>query len=147
MAAQEPGAGRQRVLLIAAAVLVVVAVLLAWMRLGADSPADIAANRAHKCIECGHEFNYTIKMGDKEPYECPKCDKLTVYRAEACYWTKDANGKWAAKLEPTYVVLKNRIDRTSTEKTYCPDCGREVKVHNPRPPQEMMDAARAAAGK
>ncbi len=146
MAAQEPGAGRQRVLLICAAVLVVIAVFLGWSRLGGSSPEAIAASRAHKCIECGYEFDYTIKMGDKEPYDCPKCGKLAVYRAEACYWTKDANGEWAAKLEPTFVVLKSRIDRSSKEKTFCPDCEREVKVHNARPPQEMMDAARAAAG-
>ncbi len=133
-------------LLIGAAVLIVVAVLLAWMRLGGASPAAVAANRAHKCVECGYEFDHTIKMGDKEPYECPECGKMAAHRAEACYWTKDANGEWAAKLEPTFVVVKRRVDPTSSEKTYCPDCNREVKGHNPRPPQELMDAARAAAG-
>lgn len=140
--------GRQKILLIVAVVVLVAALAMILRQFTRKSPTRLAAERVFKCIECGHEFEYIIKMGDMEPFPCPKCKKSAAYSAEACYWTKDAEGNWKAKLTPTFVVLKKRIDRNSDEKTYCPDCGREVVVHNRKPPPELMEAAaKEAAGK
>lgn len=119
--------------------------MLAWRQFGGESKYHIAADRAFMCAECGHVFEHTIQMGEKEPLECPACGKLAAYIPEKCYWTKDENGKWKAKLEPTFVILNKRMG--IDKKTYCPDCGREVVGHNPMPPKELMDAARAEADK
>jgi hypothetical protein len=47
------------------------------------------------------------------------------YKAELCYWTKDGH----PKATPTYVLM-NRY-RNKPEPTFCPDCGRMVRDHNP----------------
>ncbi len=70
-------------------------------------------------------------------------DAYTGYQAELCYWAKDANGEWIAKLEPTPVLLKSIFEPGA--ETVCPDCGHEVVGHNPPPPQELMQAALQAA--
>jgi putative FmdB family regulatory protein len=142
----ESSGGRQRILLIAAVVVLVAAVLLAWYRMGGTSQERLAAERVFKCAECGKDFEHVLQMGDMEPLRCPKCGKNAAYKAEACYWTKDAAGNWKAKPNPTFVILKSRIDPTSKEKTYCPDCGHEVLGHNPRPPDDLMEAAKKEAG-
>lgn len=133
----------QRIKLIAAVAVFLVAGIWAWIQLGGKSPADISAERAYICAETGQAFEYTVKLGDYEPVESPHTRRRTGYAAEKCYWTKDADGNWAAKLEPTFVLLKTKLDPNTTEETYCPDCGREVVGHNPMPPQELMDAAGA----
>lgn len=142
--------GRQKILLIVAVVVLVAALAMILRQFTRKSPTRLAAERVFKCVEegCGHEFEYIIKLGDKEPLTCPKCGKLSAYKAESCYWAKDAEGNWKAKLDPTFVVVKKQVDPTTTEKTYCPDCGHQVVGHNPRPPKELMEAARReAAGK
>jgi len=142
--------GRQKILLIVAVVLLLGAAGFTWYTYGGKSATRLSAERVFKCVEegCGHEFEHTIQLGEKEPLTCPKCGKISGWRAEACYWAKDAEGNWKAKLTPTFVVVKKRIDPSTTEKTYCPDCGHEVVGHNPRPPKELMDAAeKGAAGK
>ncbi len=93
--------------------------------------------------EVGKPFEYTVQRGDREPVESPHTGRRTGYSAEKCYWTKDAGGNWAAKPEPTFVLLKTKLDPNTTEETYCPDCGKEVVGHNPLPPQELMDAVQA----
>ncbi len=127
------GANRQRVLLGIAVVIFVLAGLWAWRNLGGDDIAGIAANRAFYCAETGKFYEYTIQMGDTSPYPSPHSGRNTGYRAEACYWAKDANGKWARKEKPTLVFVLKEMDETTDEKTFCPDCGREVVRHNPSP--------------
>ena len=83
-------------------------------------------------------------MGDKPPVKCKKCGKMAAYQAETCYWIKDASGEWKAKKKPTYVLWKKRVNPETEEKTFCPDCGREVVGHNPPPPEELMEAAEKA---
>lgn len=147
MASDESAGRGQKIKLGVAIGVLVLAGVWAWAQLGGKSPADIAANRAFIDAETGQAFEYTIKRGDKEPVMSPYTHRRTGYAAEKCYWTKDENGNWAAKLKPTFVLLKTKLDPNTTEKTYCPDCGHEVVGHNPLPPKELMDAARARAGK
>jgi putative FmdB family regulatory protein len=139
------GTRGQRIKLIAGVVVLVIAgVLMARYITGAGSKERIAAERVFKCATCGHDFEHAIQMGEIEPLVCPKCGKSTAWKAEACYWTKDGAGNWKAKLNPTFVLLKNRIDPNDQEQTYCPDCGHKVVGHNPKPPKELMEAAEKA---
>jgi DNA-directed RNA polymerase subunit RPC12/RpoP len=138
---EEEKRGRQKILLAVATVLLVAAAGFGWYQFGGKSAARLSAERVFKCTECGHDFEHTLQIGDMEPLECPKCDQRAGWKAEACYWTKDAEGNWKAKLTPTFVVVQKRVDPSATDKTYCPDCGHEVVPHNPRPPKELMDAA------
>ncbi len=83
--------------------------------------------------------DFRISEGMSYPWVNPKTGQATLYPPETCFWTKD--GK--AKLKPTYVVLNELMGKTG--KTICPDCGREVRAHNPLPPSNLFqDAARAA---
>lgn len=133
----------QKIKLVAAGGIFLVAGIWAWAQLGGASPYSISAERAYICAETDKPFEYTVQRGDREPVESPYTHRRTGYAAEKCYWTKDAGGNWAAKLKPTFVLLKSKLDPNTTEETYCPDCGREVVGHNPMPPQELMDAAQA----
>lgn len=140
------GGSRQKIMLGAAVVLLILAGVFVVRALGPDRGVALSETRVFMCAECGKQFTITLKIGDMEPFECPSCGAKASYLTEKCCWTKGENGEWKAKLEPTYVILKNRIDPDSTEKTFCPDCGREVVGHNPLPPRELMDQAKAEAG-
>jgi hypothetical protein len=94
---------------------------------------------ALKCAECGHVVEYVPAVGDNFPMTCKECGKQTAWIAEACFWTKD--GK--AKRDPTWVLVKKQMGLEG--RTYCPDCGKEVVGHNPRPPKELMAAAQAGS--
>lgn len=124
-----------------AAAILAGGVWLGLGRAGARDPVD-SAKRVIICSETLKVYNYTIKPGESAPYPSPYSKKNTGYAAERCYWTKD--GK--AKLEPTYVLLNEYVGKEGP--TICPDCGREVRFHNPEPPPElMMEAIREAEGK
>lgn len=140
------GGNRQRVLLGVAVVIFAAAAVWAWRNLSGDTPADIAANRAFYCAETGKFYEYVIQMGDTSPYPSPYSGKKTGYRAEACYWTKDANGRWGRKEKPTLVIVAKEMDETTEEKTYCPDCGREVVRHNPMPLDADIARANGESG-
>ncbi len=144
MSAFESGGLRQKILLAVSAALLICAGVLAWRQLSGGTDYHHAAERPFKCTACGEAFEYVIKYGDIEPFECPECGKNAGHAAEACYWTKGADGEWEAKLDPTYVLLNEVLG--IDEVTYCPDCGREVTGHNPQPPEELMAKARAKAG-
>jgi hypothetical protein len=135
------GSTRERIKLIAAVVIFVAAGVMAWYSLAGPLAEDATAIRGFLCNECQHAFDYKLKEGDRDPLRCPKCKAMAGYLAERCYWTKGPDGEWKAKLRPTYVILKTRINPDSDERTYCPDCGREVVGHNPMPPDELMAQA------
>jgi hypothetical protein len=95
----------------------------------ASSAADIANTRVFVDAETGQAFNYTITPTMTLPVTSPDTGKQTGYPAELCYWTADGQ----IKDEPTAVVLNSTLDPTSREPTFCPDCGRLVVAHNPKP--------------
>ena len=86
-------------------------------------------NRVYVCSETLKTFAHQLEPGEVEPILSPYSGKNTGYMAELCYWTK--SGK--RKKTPTYILLNEHLGRT--EKTICPDCGREVVGHNPPPPE------------
>lgn len=145
--AGDQAAPKQTGKLILAIVILIAAGGVAWWQLGGESVADIAANRAYMCVDTNKVFEHEIQMGEAEPIESPFTGKLTAYRAEACYWTKGADGEWKAKTDPTFVVLQSKITGNEDDETVCPDCGRKVVGHNPMPPMDMIGAAEAEAGK
>lgn len=140
MQSDDSGSRSKAIKLGAASVALIAALIIGYYQLGGPDAADQAAFRPYIDIETGEVFHYTIKEGDIEPIKSPS-GKMTGYRAESCYWGKDADGKWFIKDKPTYVVLKSRIDPTSTEETYCPDCGHRVVGHNKKPTQADIDRA------
>lgn len=133
--------GKKKALTIAATAIFAVSLGVAWYYLGGNSPADTAAVRVFVCAETGKEFEHKIVENEEEPVKSPHSGKMTGYSGEPCYWTKDEAGKYKAKTKPTWVVLKKRINPESRERTYCPDCGKEVVGHNPLPPKKFWDAA------
>lgn len=121
--------------------------IVAWMWSGEAHEAVVRANKpVFVCSETGKPFNHELAVGEDEPVKSPHSGKNTGWRAELCYWAKDGQGGWKAKLEPTYVLVKKRMDPTTDEKTYCPDCGHEVWSRFSMPPSELMQAAREEAG-
>jgi hypothetical protein len=115
---------------IAAAVLLIVAavaVFVAIRRAFGPPPEVTAANRrVFVDVETGKPFTYELKIGDMIPVQAPS-GKQSGYPAELCFWTKD--GK--IREEGFAVVLNEELGKTGP--TFCPDCGRLVRGHNPRP--------------
>lgn len=86
--------------------------------------------------ETGEVFTGVDIKSDKSiPFANPKTGKRTLFPVESCYWTRD--GK--AKMDPTFVILNERLGKPG--QTLCPDCGKPVKRFNPRPPDNLMQAA------
>lgn len=130
-----PSQTKQRIMLAGALGALIVAVVIIWYNLAGGSPARYANERVFVCAETGKAFEHTLQAGETQPIYSPYTKQNTGWIAEPCYWTKDGR----AKKEPTWVIERRRMGLEG--KTYCPDCGREVVGHNPRPPMELMDAA------
>ncbi len=104
--------------------------------------SDASRSRVVVDAETGEVVQaFHIEDNSAYPWVNPKTGKKTLYPPEHCYWTKDGN----AKLEPTYVLLNEIAGKPG--KTFCPDCGREVVIHNPLPPSKLLQEAAAAAKK
>jgi hypothetical protein len=90
------------------------------------SPAiSMTDSRMYIDPKTGEAFRVKTGPGIELPPKAPS--GATAFEAESCYWTKD--GK--AKEEPTYVLLNSHVGKP--EPTFCPDCGRLVRGHNPPP--------------
>jgi hypothetical protein len=124
---------------------IVVAVLIlgggVWIGLSQAGGSKVnTAERIMICSETLQSFSYEAGPDETAPFPSPHSGQMTGWPAEKCYWTKD--GK--AKLEPTYVLLNEYIGKSGP--TLCPDCGRRVVRHNPKPPDELLLEAQEEAG-
>src|SRR6476620_6465900 len=86
----------------------------------------LSAGRLYIDAKTGKPYRVELTTGMTVPTKAPSGGD-TGYPAELCYWTKD--GK--VKEDPTPVLL-NQF-KGKPEPTFCPDCGRLVVGHNPRP--------------
>jgi len=93
--------------------------------LGRSEQDAETAEQTFICSETGKTFSMSLSTGIAWPVDSSYSDKKTGYPAEFCYWTAD--GKVASS--PTYVFVKAYAG--SNEPTFCPDCGRLVKMRNP----------------
>lgn len=131
--AQEKRSQLKAVLAGAACIAAIAGVAFGFFR---RDPMLVAANtRIVMCAETHRAFPHELVRGEEEPYYSPYSQKRTAWRTEQCFWTRD--GK--VKKTPTYVILNSHMG--VNQKTFCPDCGREVVGHNPPPPPELMARA------
>ncbi len=124
-------------------VLLVIAAVLVVRSVGGPSPGAESRSRVVVDSLTGEVFtNYPIVEGLAFPWRNPKTGDNTLYPGEPCYWTRE--GK--AKLKPTYVFVGAYAGIPG--RTICPDCGREVRQHNPMPPDVLMlEALKVEQGK
>jgi hypothetical protein len=101
-----------------------VAQIIAFCR---SSTPDAAFYTTYVCTETGKSFRHKNQMGETLPILSPYSGKNTGIPGEACYWTADGG----TKSDPTWVLLNESIGKPGP--TFCPDCGRLVVGHNPRP--------------
>jgi hypothetical protein len=94
---------------------------------GGSAAAEMARERTFICSQSGKAFEHTLQLGEAIPVKSPFSGQNTGYPAELCYWTKDGR----IKKEPTAVLLKTLVGERGP--TFCPDCGRLVVGHNPKP--------------
>ena len=88
---------------------------------------DFADSRMYICTETGKTFRHRNQAGETLPIYSPFSGKSTAVPAEPCYWTRDGG----TKTDPTWVLVNEFIHKPGP--TFCPDCGRLVIGHNPRP--------------
>jgi hypothetical protein len=106
----------------------IVLVIHSWRHhLRAGDAATLSRERVFICSETQKAFEHMPVPGEQIPVLSPYSGKNTGYPAEACYWTKDGQ----IKSDPTWVLLNETIHKPGP--TFCPDCGRLVVAHNPRP--------------
>ena len=91
-----------------------------------DTP-EAAFSSMYICTETGKPFRHQNKRGEMQPIYSPYSHKDTGVPAEPCYWTADGG----TQKEPTWVLLNEAAGKTGP--TFCPECGRLVVGHNPRP--------------
>jgi len=99
-----------------------------------------------QCASSGQVFSHGFSIGESQPFKCKICGKEDAYIPEKCYWSKGADGKWAIKDTPTYVILPYRLDPEGARTLDCPDCGRVIVGHNPKPDQADIDRANGVTG-
>lgn len=111
-----------------ALLLVAVAVVFIAVKNAFGPSAEVAEANKRVFIDAdtGKSFTHTLKEGDVFPVKAPS-GKEVGYPAELCYWTRDGQ----IKEEPTAVLLNEWVGKSGP--TFCPDCGRLVRGHNPRP--------------
>jgi hypothetical protein len=93
---------------------------------GQSSEVAAANERVFIDRETGKSFAHELKVGETFPVRAPS-GKNSGFPAELCYWTKDGQ----QKTDPTPVLLKTWVGQEGP--TFCPDCGRLVRPHNPKP--------------
>ena len=115
---------------VATVVLLVVAVAFGvfMFRNSFGTPSEVrdANTRVFVDATTGKPFDVEMKPGMQIPAKAPS-GQNTGYPAELCWWTKD--GK--VRRDPYAVLLNSSVGKA--EPTFCPDCGRLVVGHNPKP--------------
>ncbi len=111
----------------ATVVLVAVMVWVVIGSLGGSTAAALSRDRTFVDADTGKPFEHTLTVGETLPVAVPATGKKSGYPAELCYWTAD--GK--VKQDPTPVLLNEYVGKEGP--TFCPDCGRLVVGHNPKP--------------
>jgi len=113
--------------------LIIVAGLVGIIVFGSKFFRSDLPDEAHStmfiCSETGKTFLHENQEGDTIPLYSPFSKKNTAYIAERCYWNADGT----IKEKPTYVLILSFVEGHENENTFCPDCGRLVVGHNPRP--------------
>lgn len=108
------------------------AVIVVWQVVRRPGPDLAAASRMRTLIdsESGEVFaDHRVAEGASYPLVNPKTGRATLFPAERCYWTRAGEAKW----RPTFVFVP-----PGEASAVCPECGREVVPHNPRPPEDLM---------
>ncbi len=126
----KPRANRSATYVYILSVLLFFAAVVGWQYRELFLFAPSANSRVYICAETGRTFVREVEAGETEPVESPFSGKKTAWIAESCYWSRNGS----AKVAPSYVLLNERIGRPGP--TICPDCGRIVVGHNPRPAVE-----------
>ena len=144
-----PSASRVLLKRIAAGIFCVAALVVATYFVRSffrGDTVDDAYYTTYICTETGKVFRHRNALGETLPIYSSYSGKNTGMPAEACYWTADGH----PREEPTWVLLNEELGKTGP--TFCPDCGRLVVGHNPRPgpgvrppPTSAEYAAKAAA--
>src|SRR5690606_12455911 len=113
-------------------VLSAAAVIVLWQALRRPGPDLAAASRMRTLIdaESGEVFSdHRVAEGASYPLVNPKTGRAMLFPVERCHWTAEGEAKW----EPTFVFVP-----PGEASAMCPECGRKVVPHNPRPPEAMM---------
>jgi hypothetical protein len=97
------------------------------MSFSRGSGPDFAGSTMYICTETGKTFRHRNQAGETLPIYSSFSGKNTAVPAEPCYWTRDGG----TKTEPTWVLVNEFVHKPGP--TFCPDCGRLVIGHNPRP--------------
>jgi hypothetical protein len=114
------------VVIVSCIIAVGIAIYVSTLFFKGDTPVS-AFYTTYVCSETGKSFRHKNEMGETLPIYSPYSGKNTGYPGEACFWTADGQ----IKSEPTWVLLNEAIGKPGP--TFCPDCGRLVVGHNPRP--------------
>jgi hypothetical protein len=95
----------------------------------ASNGADSANRRIFICAKTLKQYEINLTLSTPIPAPSPFTGQNTGYPAELCYWTADGQ----IKKDPTAVLLQNLAQPGYVGPTFCPDCGRLVVGHNPKP--------------
>ena len=94
---------------------------------GGTPGAAESRDRMFVCSETHKAFKHRLERGESVPVMSPYSGRNTGYPAELCYWTKDGE----IRNDGFPVLLNQTLGQAGP--TFCPDCGRLVVGHNPRP--------------
>ncbi len=112
--------------MVLAGAAIVAGVMFIIRQLGPSEAGALSRDQTFIDATTMKPFKYELKAGDMIPTDAPSGGK-TGYPSELCYWTKDGQ----IKDDPTPVLMKTWLGQSGP--TFCPDCGRLVVGHNPRP--------------
>ncbi|MEN0020834.1 MAG: hypothetical protein AAF747_08135, partial [Planctomycetota bacterium] len=103
--AKGDGKGLRVVKVIVVSLVIVGAVgfaVTSLLNAGSDPLVEATKRRVMIDSETGEVFeDFRMPDGQVVPFRNPKTGAMTLYPAEACYWTSDGR----AKIEPTYVLI------------------------------------------